>query len=312
MGTGIITQSVLDALRTTIDTKWTQTFESTPTWYDQLCTDTPSNAKSNTYGFKAQSTALRQWLGPRVAQNLQEHDYVLVNQKYEATVELSRDEIADDSINVFATQTIPDLAEATRKHPDSLLASVISTNPNCYDGLSFFNTAHPNYNRSGSGATTFSNDQTASGGLTATNYATVRASMRSRIGENGLPLMVNAGLLIVPPALEYQALTIMQSATYAVPNTTGASATVDNVLRGMSKVLVVPELEVAPTVWYLADVTRAVKPFVHQLRDPAELIAMIDPSNPKVFDLDVFTWGVRVRRNVGVTLPHLITRVTND
>ena len=305
----VITNARLDALRTTVDLKFAQAFEGTPTWFDKLCTDVPSDSDTVVYGFKAQSTSLEEWLGPRTLSNLLEHEYELKNKLYQAAVELPRIKVEDDKLGVFYAMTIPDLAEATRKHPDRLLADLLTANPTGYDGKAFFADDHPNYNATGAGATTFDNDVAAA--ITGDGIAGVWEAMTSRIGENGRPLTVNPRLWVVPPQQYREALTIAQSTTYAIPKTaTTTAATVDNVLKGWFDVLMVPELATAPTISYLMDVSRPIRPFVHQLRDAPQLVSRINLEDPKVFDLDTFTWGVRVRRNMGVTLPHLITRIT--
>ncbi len=306
---GVLTNATLDALRTTVDLKFALAFEGTPIWSDKLCTEIASDSDSVTYGFKAQSTSLEEWIGPRTLSNLLEHEYQLRNKLFQAAVELPRVKVEDDKLGTFYGMTIPDLAEATRKHPDRLLAELLTTNPNGYDGVAFFSDTHPNYNATGSGATTFDNDVSAA--ITGDGIASVWADMASRIGENGKPLSVNPRTWIVPPQMYREALVIANSTTYSMPATaTTTAATVDNPMRGWFDVIMVPELATAPTICYLMDTSRSIKPFVHQLRDAPQLVSRVDPSDPKVFDLDTFTWGVRVRRNMGVALPHLITRIT--
>lgn len=304
-----ITRPNLDALRTDFTLQYQTAYEATETFYQRISSEISSKSKSNTYGWIASQLVLRQWLGPRVAQNLSEHDYTLKNQKYEGTVELLRDDLEDDILGVFEGQALPGLAEATRKHPDTLLAALLAQNPNGYDGVSFFNTSHPAYNS----GVAYSNDiaTTGSGGLlTGDIVSTVFADMASYIGENGLPLKVRPSILMVPPQREKDALVVMQSTTYAVPGTTGASATVENVLKGWAEVLVVPELAASPTVVYFVDARKPIKPFVYQKRTAPEFVAKQDPSDPKVFEEDVFQYGVRIRDNVGVSLPFLCARVT--
>lgn len=304
----LVTQANLDALRVTFIDDFKNVYEGTPVFWEKIATKVGSKTRANTYGWKAMQTRMREWIGPRVAQNLSERLFSIVNRKFEATIELNRDDIEDDNLGVFQSMDLPDLAEGARKHPDQLLIETIQGNPTGFDGVSFFNTAHP----TNFGAGTYSNDFTgATAVLDQTGFNNVRSTMMTYTGENGNPLSVNPRLLIVPPQLELKAKVLMSSATYAVPGASGGlSATVDNPLQGMAEVLVIPELGNQPKVWYLADVSRAVKPFVFQERDPVELVQRDNLQDPKVFEQDVFTYGTRCRDNVGPSLPFLIARAT--
>lgn len=304
-----ITTASLDALRTDFELRFQTAYDGTPTWWQKIASEIASKTKSNLYGWAAKSTVMREWLGPRVAQNLSEHSYQLFNKKYEATIELPRDEIDDDNLGVFTGQAIPNLAEASRKHPDTLIAALLTSNPNGFDGVSFFNSAHP---VQGAGAA-YSNDFTVTGGLlTADAVNTVFANMAGYLGENGLPLAVRPKILMVPPSREREALVVMQSTTYALPGQAagGGAATVENPLRGWAEVLVVPELAASPNVVYFIDTSKAIKPFIYQVRDAPEFVTRQNPDDPKVFNEDVFTYGVRQRDNVGVSLPFLVSRLT--
>lgn len=51
--------------------------------------------------------------------------------------------------------------------------------------------------------------------------------------------------------------------------------------------------------WFLLDTTRALKPFIFQLRRDYELRAMVNPEDERVFMEDQFRYGVDARVNVG-------------
>lgn len=298
----IITQASLQALRVQFEMRFGEVYGATEPWWPQLATEIPSSAKSNIYGWVAQSTLLREWIGPRQAVNLSEHGYTLINKSYEATIELDRDEIEDDNLGLFTSVTIPQLAQAAKKHTDQLLKQALQSNagagPTAFDGLSLFNAAHPTYDAAGS---TYDNDFNVA--LTADNFNTVWATMASFTGEDTEPLGVMPNLLIVPPQLKKAALEIMNATLVA--NTAG-TAGVENVLKGWADVLVIPELANDPTRWYLADVSKPMKPFVYQNRRPDQFVSRDNPQDPKVFDQKKFTYGVDNRKNIGVTLPFLI------
>ncbi len=313
----IVTNSVLDGLRTTYEGLFGQIFLNTPTWYERVCSIVPSGSKSNTYGWIMNNFAMREWVGPRVVQNMQEHEWQVFNKLWEMTADLKRTDVEDDNLGVFASMTMPNLALSTKKHPDIRAAAVLQAGVStlCFDGQEFFDTAHPTFiNPPATGAATYSNRYDTKP-LDADGVNSVRSAMAGFIGENGYPLGVMPNLLIVPPQLERAALTVAHSTTYAAPvvagsgiTPTAAMATIDNVMKGWFDVLVVPELANEPTVWYMADTTKPIKPLLFQPRIAPEIIARFNPQDPAVFNLDRYTWGVRARYEASYTLPYLISR----
>src|SRR5262249_1963645 len=159
-------------------------------------------------------------------------------------------------------------------------------NPKAFDGKTLFANDHPTYAKSASDPQTYSNDYTLE--LTPDNFSTVWSAMVSYRGEDGQPLMVIPNRLIVPPQLKQRALSIVQAGTVAqiiqnvAKNQTVAAAAVDNVLKGWAEPLVIPELSLMPNTWYLACSSRAIKPFVRQLRTAYSFTARFDPTDPKV------------------------------
>lgn len=309
----IISNASLSALRTTFSLIFGDGYQKTAPWWPKMATEVPSTSKSNTYGWVAQALKLREWIGPRIAMNLTERGQVIENKPFEGTVEVDRDDLEDDNLGLYSALLIPQLAEATKKHPDELIADLLAANPLCFDGKALFAADHPTYAPVGS-TQTYDNDHALA--LTADNFNTVWSTMVSIVGENGRPLKINPQTLFVPPQLKKTALSIMQSTTAAVPimnvagNQNVGGASIDNVMKGWAEVVVLEELAGAPTTWYVADCSKAIKPVIYQVRRAPQFVSRIDPSDPKVFDQKVFTFGVDYRCNVGPTLPFLIARST--
>ncbi len=300
----IISQANLDALRVQLSMSFQSAYSSTPTFYDRLCSVLQSSTASTRYGWMAQQLTLREWIGPggRIAKNLTERTVDVLNRKFEGTIQIPRDQLEDDNLGMYAGALVPQLAQAAKKHPDTLLVSLLAANPVGFDGVSLFNASHPNYNVSGSGATTYNNTNALT--LSADNFNTVWSTMASYIGEDGLPLGVMPNLLIVPPQLKKVALELMAATMTVGTNVAGGS----NVLQGWAEVLVVPELAASATQWFLADVSKPIKPFLYQLRRAPEFVSRDQLSDPSVFENEVFTYGCSYRGAVAHTLPFLIAR----
>lgn len=295
----IITQAVLDALRVDLSSVFDGAVSAAPTWSDSVVTGVPSTTSKNVYAFIMQQVKLREWLGPRTALNLTERKFELTNKKFEGTIEIPREAIEDEGgIISYRDVMTKQLGEAAKQHPDVLLEDLLLANPTAFDGVSLFNDAHPTYDDAG---TTYDNNFALA--LDETNFNTVWSTMASYKGEDGRSLGVMPDTMIVPPQLKLAALKLFK----ATSNSSGAS----NMLQGWiapEKILVVPRLSSAPATWYLADCSKVLKPFIRQNRQAPEFVARFSTDDPKVFDNDVFTYGVRYRSAVGPTLPFLIAK----
>ena len=116
-----------------------------PIW-DKVATRVPSTRSANTYGWLGKFPSLRKWVGDRVIESMKAHGYQIVNEDFEATVAVDRNDIEDDELGIYA----PMFAEMGRSagiHPDELCFGLLGagfTTP-CYDGQYFFDTDHPVY-----------------------------------------------------------------------------------------------------------------------------------------------------------------------
>ena len=295
----IISQPNLDALRLTLSMAFQKAYDSTQPLYPRFASILPSSTASTRYGWLAQQVTLREWLGPRVALNLAERQFTVTNRKFEGSIQITRDQIEDDNLGMFASVSVPQLAQAARKHPDQLFVTYLSNNPVGFDGVALFSSSHPINDGSGNN---YSN--TNSLALSADNFNTVWSTMAAYKGEDGQPLGIQPNLLIVPPQLKKMALEILNATMTTGSNVAGGT----NVLQGWADVLVMPELAGSATQWYLADVSRPIKPFGYQVRRAPEFVSRDSLTDPKVFEQEIFTYGCSYRGELVHTLPFLIAR----
>jgi len=154
----IITDAVLDALRTSLRKDFDTAYKAMreETFFRTVCFEASSTGRSNTYGWLGSFPQMREWVGDRVLKNLSEHSYQLVNQKWENSIQVSRDDIEDDNLGMYPGMAQA-LAEEAATHPDKLVGSLLPEGLTslCYDGQNFFDTDHPvNAEHDGSGAVT--------------------------------------------------------------------------------------------------------------------------------------------------------------
>lgn len=298
-----ITPANIRSLGRTYSAAFQAGFTESESWYKKLATDVPSTSAENVYAWMTRLPKMREWIGPRVIHNIASLEHTIRNKKFEDTVAVPAEAIEDDTFGIY-NSVAKELGMQAKLWPEDLLARLLldgeASTSLAYDGVSFFDTDHPS-NAATSTTGSQRNYWSTGMALTEPNLVTVLKAMRGYVGEDGRTLKVRPKTLIVPPSLEVTALTI----TKAALGTGGAT----NIYSQMGlDVLVIDELEEEPTAWYLADLSRPIKPFVFQTRRPPRMIAKTAPTDDNVFTLDEFVWGVDARGNAGYALWFLIAK----
>ncbi len=285
-----ITRGNINAVFTSFATRYQSAYGEASTWFERVSTTVPSGSRSTKQIWLSLLPRMREWVGERIAHNLSANEYELKNKDYELTVEVERNDIMDDQLGVYAP-IVDHIGRSAKKHPDDLMVDLFR-NGNAaasvtYDGKPFFATDHP---VSMSDATAQANYGTSTA-LNATNYAAKRAAMMTYKGEDGRPLGIVPNLLVVPPQLEATARTILNADMVS----DGAGAGISNVHRGSADLLVIPELSVDATAWYLLDTSKVIKPFVFQQRMQPNFVKKTEVTDDNVFYLKKFIMGVDSR-----------------
>jgi phage major head subunit gpT-like protein len=153
----IITQALLEGLRTGFKTDFQKGIGLAPKKYLLLATVVGSTAAIETYGWLAEFPIFREWLGERRIKQLEERVYQLRNKKYEGSIGIGRTEIEDDTLGIY-----PNLVQGWGMEgeglKDRLVFEAIDQGHlrECFDGQNFFDTDHPM-----AGGTASNNDTTA-------------------------------------------------------------------------------------------------------------------------------------------------------
>ncbi len=295
-----ITPSSLNAIFLGFNTLFQKGLQRAEPRTKRFSMQVPSSGRANVYAFMAQLLRARQWLGERMIQNISAHPYTLTNLPFENTVAVDRDDIEDDNLGVY-NPLLEELGMATSFWLDDLTIAAMQNGQaaaaNTFDGVPFFSTSHP-VDPSGQVAGTQSNYAASGVALTAPNYAAKRASMMGLLGHDGKPMGIIPDLLVVPPALEGAARTILNADMIS----DGAGAGITNVWKGSADLLVVEGLAGADTTWYLMSTKRAVQPFVQQTRRVPQLVRMDQERDQNVFMRRQFIYGTDMRGNAGYGL----------
>ena len=154
----------LNALRVGFNTAFQSGLGSHESQYGRIATTITSTDLSERYGWMANSTGLRKWVGDRVVKNLSEYDYEVKNEVWEETIAVDKYHIEFDRLGTYATRFQMMGANAAA-FPDELVFGLLKAGftSDCYDGQFFFDTDHPVLDKDGN-KTTVSN--MAAGGST--------------------------------------------------------------------------------------------------------------------------------------------------
>ncbi|MFQ5463588.1 MAG: Mu-like prophage major head subunit gpT family protein [Phycisphaerae bacterium] len=267
-------------------------FDATPTYFQDLSTRIESNSDAEIYKWLGTVPTMRPWGTGRVARGMKTESYSVENLKYESTIEVDRDEIADDKTGQIRIR-IGLLGEQAATHKDFLIAQLLINGEtagfNSYDGVSFFNDAHvsgdsgPQDNKLTSVAV--APDTPTTEEFKTALMAALGAMMNFK-NDRGDPLALSAtGLVCVVPTTMF--FTAMEAVNATVINNAS------NVLQGVARVISFPWLTDL-SKWYLLKTDGVIRPIIFQDREPLEFTALTEDSD-EGFRREKFLYGVRAR-----------------
>ena len=269
-----------------------QRLEKTTTYFQDLATRIQSNSDSETYKWLGSSPRMREWGTGRLARGLRTESYSVENLKYEATLEVDRDEISDDKTGQIRIR-VGELAERAATHKDFLISQLLINGETAgfdsYDAVSFFNDSHV------SGASGAQNNKLTSEAVdpdnpTADEFKTaLKTALGAMLGfkdDQGDPMAISAsGVVCVVPTTMY--LTALEAVNATIVSNTS------NVLQGAARIIAFPWLT-SQTKWYLLKTDGVIRPFIFQDREPVEFTALTEESD-EGFRREKFLYGVRAR-----------------
>lgn len=114
-----------------------------PAWVGRTAFRVESDQPSETYNWLGMSPVMREWVGGRAAQGFRSNGITVENKVFEATVDVSMDDIRRDKTGQFLAR-IDELPGRAQQHRARLLTDLIVAGESslCYDGQFFFDTDH--------------------------------------------------------------------------------------------------------------------------------------------------------------------------
>ncbi len=267
-------------------------FDAAPIHYRDLSTRVVSTSDREDYRWLGTVPKIREWGAGRLAQGLRVESYSIENLKYEATIEVDRDEISDDQTGQIRLR-VAELAQRAATHKDFLISQLLiageTEGHNSYDGVSFFNEDHVSGgsgNQSNLLEAVAAEPDTPSVEEFKDALKQAIANMLGFKDDQGEPILLSAtGLVcVVPP-------TMLFSASEAISATVAGNG--PNALSGIARVISFPWLADKKT-WYLLKTDGVIRPFIFQDREPVEFNALTEDSD-EGFRREKFLFGVRAR-----------------
>jgi phage major head subunit gpT-like protein len=241
---------------------------------------------------------MRKWIGDKVIRALSAFKYTVVNDDWEATVEVDRNDIEDDNLGIYSPMA-QDAGFSAKQFPDEI-DSDLKNNAfarNCYDGQYFYDTDHPVTNANGISAPV-SNKGTAalsaaSFAAATASYGAARTAIMNFTDDEGRKLCLIPDLLEVPPSLESTAKIICESDRLFDES--------PNPFKGTASVQVNPRLT-SSTAWFLHVTNQPIKPFIYQERKAPVFVSQTDMNAADVFLRHKYKFGVEARAAGGYGL----------
>ena len=282
----LVNKTSIAAVFLTLKTTFNNAFDAAPSQWAQTAMLVPSGSSQNDYAWLSMFPKMRKWIGDKVLKALEAFKYTIVNDDWEATVEVARNDIEDDNLGIYARQAQM-AGYSARQLPDEIVAELKNNAfaNLCYDGQYFYDTDHSVAGASVSNLGTLALSA-ATAAAAAASYGVARTAIMSFKDDEGRPLALIPDLLEVPPALEItgKRLVEMERLTDDSPNP----------YKGTARLLVNPRLTSA-TAWFLHCTSMPVKPFVYQERKAPNFVEQTDAQTDNVFMRKKFRFGAEAR-----------------
>ncbi len=292
----IVNGSTLTGIFTNIKTTFNKVFNATPGVWQKIGMKIPSGSAQNDYAWLENFPKMRRWVGEKVIKSLKAGKYVLINEDFEATISVKRNDIEDDNLGFVGVQA-NGAGFSAKQWPDELIMEVANGafDTECYDGQYFVDTDHPVVNPETGEEESVSNKGTAVLSITTLaaaqgSFGAARIAMGKFKDNEGRPLAITPNVLLVPVDLGDTARALMTNDRLEDGK--------PNPYKGVAEVVEDARLTSA-TAWFLLDTTKPVKPFIFQERKSPVFVSQTDMNSDDVFKRGEFNFGCEARGAAG-------------
>ena len=289
----LVNKDNLTAVFINLKTIFNKAFDAAPSLWEKTTMKVPSGGSQNDYAWLSRFPKMRKWLGDKVIKQLAAFKYAIVNDDWEATVEVDRNDIDDDNIGTYAPQA-QEAGFSAKQLPDEIDAELKNNAfaNECYDGQYFYDEDHAVAGASVSNRGTAALSAATTAGAAA-SYGAARLAIMSFRDDEGRPLGLIPDLLEAPPALEATAKLLLEN-----DKLTDQSP---NPYKGTATLLVNPRLT-SSTAWFLHVTNRPLKPYIYQERKSPVFVQQTGEETDNVFMRKKFRFGAEARAAGGYGL----------
>ena len=291
--TTISNDAELEPARVGFNAAFLETVAGEPDPSMMLATEVNSSKKEENYSWIGELPGMQEWKTDRMLKTLEAYGFAIRNKKWEASLRLKNDDIADDALGLLAP-LVSDMAANARLHPGILVARLLLNGfagtafPDLGDGLAF------------DGEFFFSADHaTGSNKLTvAFSAANLAAAWQLLRKQKRFDADAKEGSLYARPTHLFVGVEDEALAEKVLTQETLASGET-NTNRNKYQLVVTPEF--ADGEWCIADLRGGVRPVLFQNREPLTTSTTGGRANNDTvgFMYDELWMGARARYNAG-------------
>lgn len=290
-------QQLADASRT-YKAIFTEALRKTdPRWRMLAATET-AKGKSVTQQWMGPAGTVQEWVGDRPLEKFRGYAFTLENKKWANGIKVPREDLEDDVMGHYGP-AIAQVAQNFELHRLKLAFQLISngfaaTDGTAYDGQYFFDSDHLDDEEAAQ-----DNADTVAFSTTGLDAGIKAMSLFTDSKGDFIDIMPTH--LFAPVALRAQVLKVLGNAFMLEDNAAAdAAVALENYNKGVVTPILVPWLDqYSSTAWYLADLSKGVKPLRYQERAAVEWQQPNSDDSHNVFMLDEFWYGGRARYNLG-------------
>lgn len=282
-------QSLLAAF-VSLKTIFNKAFAAAPSSWQKIAMKVPSTTGQNDYAWLSNFPKMRRWIGAKQVKSLAGYKYSVVNEDFEATVEVDRNDIEDDQLGIYEPQAKM-AGFSSAQLPDEIVYEAVNKGfvNLCYDGQYFFDVDHPVGNQSVSNKSNAPLSITTKA-LAVAGYGSARSAMKRFKDDEGRSLNITPNVLLVGPALEDTAKALLSNAKL--------DDGTENIYKGTAELVVDGRID-SDTAWYLLDTTKPILPFVYQERKAPVFVQQTNPEAEDVFNQRKYKFGAEARAAAG-------------
>jgi len=267
------------------------------TWR-MLASPETARAKSVTQQWMGPAGTVEEWVGDRPMEKFRGYAFTLENKKWANGIKVAVTDLEDDVLGHYRP-AIMQAAENFELHRLKLAFQLVSNGFAATDGLAY------------DGQYLFDNDHVDDEEDPQTNVGSAvfsTAGLDTGIKAMGMItdskgdfLSLQPTHLFAPIALRATVLKVLGNAFVLEDSSANdASVALENYNRGVVTPILVPWLDqYSTTAWYLADLSKQLKPLRYQSRVEPQWQALDRPDSDYVFETDEVRYGGRARYNLG-------------